>query len=175
MTVRTEDREIVKQRANYVCEYCGVSEIDVGGELTLDHYHPISKGGNDSLENLLYCCPRCNQYKLNYWPEKPEDLPLWQPRREPFHLHFAALEDGTLLPLTPIGEFTLLRLRLNRLHLIAHRRRQIQLAQDQVQKDRYLELSQLLAQLLLQQATLLDQQQDLLRVQQRLIEKLLKD
>lgn len=174
MTIRNEDRETVKRRANYVCEYCGVSEMDVGGELTLDHYHSTSKGGDDSLENLLYCCPRCNQYKLNYWPEKPDDIPLWHPQREPFSAHFATLEDGTLLPLTLVGEFTLVRLRLNRPHLVAHRQRQIQQAQDQARSDRYLELSQLLARLLLQHATLLGQQQDLLRLQQQLIEKLVK-
>jgi hypothetical protein len=158
MTIKTEAREIVKQRANYVCEYCGVSEVDVGGELTLDHYHPTSKGGSDGLENLLYCCPRCNQYKLDYWPTKLDDIPLWHPQREPFNIHF-----------------TLLRLRLNRPHLISHRRQQIQLSQDQARTQKYVELSQLLARLLLQHTTLLDQQQELLQLQRRLIERLLKD
>ncbi len=174
MSVKIEDREIVRQRANFVCEYYGVSEIDAGAGLTIDHYHPTSKGGDDSLENLLYCCPRCNQYKLNYWPEKSADLPLWHPQREPFSLHFASLEDGTLLPLTLVGEFTLIRLHLNRPRLVAHRQRQMQLVQDQARNERNLELSQLLARLLLQQATLLEQQQYLLRLQQQLIEKLVK-
>jgi hypothetical protein len=175
MTIKTEAREIVKQRANYVCEYCGVSEVDVGGELTLDHYHPTSKGGSDGLENLLYCCPRCNQYKLDYWPTKLDDIPLWHPQREPFNIHFTLLDDGVLLPLTQVGEFTLLRLGLNRPHLISHRRQQIQLSQDQARTQKYVELSQLLARLLLQHTTLLDQQQELLQLQRRLIERLLKD
>lgn len=66
MTVSGEIRELVRQRANFACEYCGVSEIDSGGYLTLDHFQPLSKGGTDALVNLIYACPRCNQYKSKW-------------------------------------------------------------------------------------------------------------
>ena len=56
-------RERIRQEADFACEFCGVSEIDVGGELTIDHYQPKTKGGSDQRENLLYSCMRCNQYK----------------------------------------------------------------------------------------------------------------
>jgi hypothetical protein len=53
MTVSNEMREQVRQRANFACEFCGVTETDTGGELTIDHFQPVRKGGDDSFENLL--------------------------------------------------------------------------------------------------------------------------
>lgn len=68
MTISAEVRQFVRQRAHFACEYCGVTETDTGGELTVDHFQPQAKGGSDEPENLLYCCVRCNQYKVDYWP-----------------------------------------------------------------------------------------------------------
>jgi 5-methylcytosine-specific restriction endonuclease McrA len=99
-------REKVRRRANFMCEFCGVSETGSGGELTIDHYKPKSKGGDNSPDNLLYCCIRCNQYKLDYWPENPGDVMLWNPHHETFEKHFLELSDGNLYPLTPTGDFS---------------------------------------------------------------------
>lgn len=66
MTIPANIRERVRKYANFACEFCGVSETDTGGLLTIDHYQPKTKGGKDNFENLLYCCTRCNQYKMNY-------------------------------------------------------------------------------------------------------------
>ena len=114
MNIVDEPRSTVRTRANFACEYCGVTEIDTGGELTIDHFQPKGKGGADHLDNLLYCCVRCNQYKADYWPNRPDDLMLWNPRQEPMATHLLLLADGHLYPITPVGEFTLKRLRLNR-------------------------------------------------------------
>jgi len=40
-------RAQIRQRAAFACEYCGVIETDTGGLLTIDHFQPSSKGGND--------------------------------------------------------------------------------------------------------------------------------
>jgi hypothetical protein len=40
MSISPELRQYVRKRADFACEYCGVSEIDSGGELTIDHYCP---------------------------------------------------------------------------------------------------------------------------------------
>jgi hypothetical protein len=113
-------RKQIRQRAHFACEFCGVSETDTGGELTIDHFQPKACGGLDTPENLLYCCARCNLYKMDYWPISPEHLLLWNPRLEPFADHFLDLDDGLLHPLTPIGAFTIKRLRLNRPPLVTH-------------------------------------------------------
>jgi 5-methylcytosine-specific restriction endonuclease McrA len=65
MTISDEIRNRVRQRADFVCEYCGVTETDTGGILTIDHFQPKSRGGSDDPDNLIYCCNRCNQYKLD--------------------------------------------------------------------------------------------------------------
>ncbi|NBC05683.1 MAG: hypothetical protein GVY26_00640 [Bacteroidetes bacterium] len=53
----------MRKRAAFRCEFCGVSEKDTGGQLSIDHYQPKSKGGSDNFSNLIYCCARCNLYK----------------------------------------------------------------------------------------------------------------
>jgi hypothetical protein len=130
MTISNSDREFVRSRARFVCEYCGVSEAESGGLLTIDHYYPQAKGGSDHPDNLVYCCYRCNLYKSDYWPAPPSELPLWNPRVEPFSLHFLELESGKLLALTPTGEHTLTLLWLNRPPLIQNRLRKRREAEE---------------------------------------------
>jgi len=38
MTITADIREQVRQRANFACEFCGVTETDTGGHLTVDHF-----------------------------------------------------------------------------------------------------------------------------------------
>ncbi len=174
MTITPHLRERVRQRANFACEFCDISETDTGGELTIDHFRPSSKGGDDSLDNLLYSCVRCNQYKLDYWPDHPGEPTLWNPRLEPASTHFIELDDGTLYPLTETGLFTLQRLRLNRSPLIQHRLRKRQEKEEQRLLERYRDLTQLLEQLLNQQADLMEEQQELLQEQRELLQLLLR-
>jgi hypothetical protein len=174
MTITDDIREQVRQRANFACEFCGVTETDTGGELTVDHYQPRAKGGDDSLENLLYCCPRCNQYKLDYWPSKPDDPLLWNPRREPASQHFLELDDGTLHPLTTVGAFTLKRLRLNRPPLVAFRLRKRQQAEEIRLLTRYREIALLLERLNSQLSDLMEEQRQLLWEEWELLRLLLR-
>jgi hypothetical protein len=173
MTVTPALREQVRQRAHFTCEFCGVSETDAGSELTVDHFQPTARGGDDSLENLLYCCIRCNQYKLDYWPTRPEDPQLWNPRREPAERHFLELDDGTLHPLTKVGAFTLRRLRLNRPPLVAHRLRRQQAVEEIRLLTRYRDLVRLVEELLAQQTALMEEQRALLKEQRELLQLLL--
>ena len=82
MSIPVVLREQIRERAKFACEFCTVSETDAGGQLTIDHFWPKSKGGADTLDNLLYCCIRCNQYKQDYWPSSAEDPSLWNPLHE---------------------------------------------------------------------------------------------
>jgi len=172
MSVAPELRTLVRERAQFACEYCGVAEIDTGGELTIDHYQPPRRGGSfDDPENLLYCCHRCNQYKSDYWPTTSTDKPLWNPRREQRDQHMVLLADGTLYPTTPIGSFTIRRLRLNREPLIAYRLRHQHLAEETrllEELRRFVQIQERLqahhAQLLREQQALLEQQRSLLAI-----------
>jgi 5-methylcytosine-specific restriction endonuclease McrA len=59
MSITAEDRQTVRAAYGYSCGYCGVPETDIGGDLQIDHYRPITKGGEDDLDNLVYACVHC--------------------------------------------------------------------------------------------------------------------
>jgi hypothetical protein len=174
MSLSASLREQVRQRAECACEFCSISEIDVGGLLTVDHFHPQSKGGSDALENLIYACINCNQYKQDYWPQNDDALRLWNPREALFLEHFVEAENGRLVALTVTGDFTLRRLRLNREQLIAYRLRR----RERLEATRLLERSQELLAVLVELNRQLSgmslEQQELLQVQRGLIKALLK-
>jgi hypothetical protein len=174
VSITTEIRIYVRQRAHFACEYCGVSEADTGGELTVDHFQPQARNGTDDVSNLLYCCTRCNQYKADYWPTRANAPMLWSPRNEPMETHLLRLTDGTLYALTSTGDFTLKRLRLNRPPLIAYRLKQQHFSEEQRLLTRYQEVVTLLEQLSRQQAALLEEQQRLLEEQRALLQLLLQ-
>ncbi len=44
--MRSDEREILRQRFQFRCGYCGVRETDAGAELTADHFQPRSRGGS---------------------------------------------------------------------------------------------------------------------------------
>ena len=50
-------------RDRFSCQYCGSKE-----DLTFDHLVPRSRGGQDSWENLVACCLRCNNVKGDRTP-----------------------------------------------------------------------------------------------------------
>lgn len=160
----------VRHRAKFACEFCGASEVDGGGELTIDHFKPKAKGGDDGIENLVYCCISCNQYKHDYWPENPTAVSLWNPRHEPASKHFIELSDGTLQPLTEIGAFTLRCLRLNRQPLIDHRLQKRQNAETVRLLIHYREMARLNNQALTHQAELLEEQRKRIEEQQRILQ-----
>jgi hypothetical protein len=174
VSISEDIRQQVRERANFACEYCGVTETDTGGELTVDHFQPRVCGGTDDLDNLLYCCYRCNQYKADYWPAQPEHPALWNPRRETIAGHLLLLADGTLYPISAMGEFTLKRLRLNRPALVALRLRKSARAEEQHLLTRYRDLLALLQQVHDQHAALLSEHRALLEEQRALLRLLLK-
>lgn len=175
MTRSLEIGEQVRQRANFACEYCGVSEIDSGGLLTMDHFRPRSRGGGDDLNNLLYCCYRCNLHKADYWPEQADAVPLWNPRMEPMQSHLLSLADGHLFALTPTGEFTLQRLRLNRPQLVALRVRRLAEAEKKRREIEKRNILALLMQCHQQQTAMHEAQAVMLKAQADLCKRLLQE
>ena len=117
----------VRERYAFCFGYCGVSETDVGGELTVDHFCPVSAGGDDCDENLVYACVRCNQYKGALRPEVTNcanEQCLLHPLRDDLAAHIREDErTGRLQGLTARGRFHIIALRLNRPALIIHRQR----------------------------------------------------
>lgn len=50
-----------------MCFYCGIS---LENKYHVDHYIPLSKGGNNKPENIVIACPYCNWSKNNKLPEE---------------------------------------------------------------------------------------------------------
>jgi len=53
----------VFKRDKFTCQYCGKSAPEV--VLHIDHIQPISKGGDNSIANLITACAACNGGKSN--------------------------------------------------------------------------------------------------------------
>lgn len=75
-------RHSVLARDNYTCQYCGAK----AKELTIDHVIPRWVGGENTWDNLVACCRRCNlkkadktpqqaNMKLNRKPKRPHFIP----------------------------------------------------------------------------------------------------
>jgi 5-methylcytosine-specific restriction endonuclease McrA len=58
-------RNLIYKRDGYTCAYCGAKE-----RLTIDHIHPTSRGGQDTWENLVTACCKCNSLKGNRTPQE---------------------------------------------------------------------------------------------------------
>ena len=56
-------QEKVRQRANYLCEYCHACEQWQYVRFTIDHVIPLTEGGSNDLDNLALACFHCNRRK----------------------------------------------------------------------------------------------------------------
>lgn len=59
-------RNAVFSRDGYACTYCGTEE----GPFHLDHVVPVSKGGENTEDNLVVACAACNLSKRDKTPEE---------------------------------------------------------------------------------------------------------
>jgi hypothetical protein len=113
----------VRQRANYLCEYCHASEQWQYVAFTIDHVIPLALSGADILNNLALACFHCNRKKSGKTtaidPQSGTEVPLFNPRQHSWSEHFIWSADGLLIiGLTPIGRATVATLVLNRERVI---------------------------------------------------------
>jgi 5-methylcytosine-specific restriction endonuclease McrA len=100
--VADELRAQVRQRFHARCAYCGVHEDAVGATLTVDHHRPRSYEGTGEVDNLVYCCARCNEHKGAYWYERdPPHVRLLHPGQDDLAQHLRESDDGRIVGLTP--------------------------------------------------------------------------
>lgn len=143
--MRESIRNSLRARYDYQGGYCGVKEVEVGAELTIDHFQPRSHNGSDERDNLVYCCNACNQYKGDYWqPESVERV--LHPLHDNMTEHLIELNNGNLQALTETGAFHLSHLHLNRAALIANRKRKRRDAREEAEKQTMLQTMQDLTQ-----------------------------
>lgn len=174
MSISSETKAQVRARANFACEYCGISETDAGGELTIDHFQPQSFNGSDDVENLVYACFRCNLYKADYWAETESSSQIFNPRRHYSTDHFSVAPDGIIYALSEIAEFTMSRLKLNRPPLVAHRHKINQQISDREFFERTQETNKLFAKTNEELQRVVEEQRKMLEEQQRLLKTILR-
>jgi hypothetical protein len=118
MTISPANRQLIRQRANFLCEYCHSSEEASASLFTFDHLIPQSLGGADVAENLALACHRCNGRRYNFTegfdPDTQATVPLFNPRQSGWSEHFIWSANGqAIVGLTAIGRATIARLDMN--------------------------------------------------------------
>ena len=118
MTSNEAIRRLIRERAQYLCEYCHSSEEASAAHFAIDHVLPRSLGGSDHLDNLALACQRCNSYRYNFImaidPHTQAMVPLFNPRTQPWAEHFMWTADGLrMIGTSPIGRATCSRLDVN--------------------------------------------------------------
>jgi 5-methylcytosine-specific restriction endonuclease McrA len=91
-TMRLSKRNVFL-RDEYTCQYCGTSVNDQAA--TLDHVHPVSKGGKTTWENSTTACKTCNYRKAASTKMKPKVAPykpsFWdlvgKRKKRGYHIH----------------------------------------------------------------------------------------
>jgi hypothetical protein len=112
-------REQVRQRANYLCEYCHTNERWQYIRFTIDHITPLAEGGANTLENLALACFHCNRHKSNKQrlvdKVTGQNVPIYNPRQHKWSDHFSWSADSLcIIPQTAIGRVTVELLEFNR-------------------------------------------------------------
>lgn len=118
MTLSESIRNQVRERANFICEYCQTAEMLSGLKCTTDHIIPQSRGGSDDLENLCAACTFCNSHKYTKTegsdPETGQTVKLFNPRLQEWYKHFQWSDDCTMIMgLTACSRVTIDALQLN--------------------------------------------------------------
>ena len=84
--VKLTRREIFT-RDHHTCQYCG----NTGGDLTVDHVLPRSRGGLHTWDNVVTACRSCNHRKGGKTPQEAR-LRLNHEPREPVAGQYYAIE-----------------------------------------------------------------------------------
>ncbi|WP_414619771.1 HNH endonuclease [Calothrix sp. CCY 0018] len=118
MTIDDATKELVRARANYLCEYCHSPERISATRFTVDHLLPKSIGGSDDINNLALACRRCNERRYNFIAgfdsETEAIVPLFNSRQQMWSEHFIWSANGKrIIGVTPTGRATCKRLDLN--------------------------------------------------------------
>lgn len=118
MPISEADKLFVRNRANYLCEYCHSPERVSPSRFTMEHIVPQSLGGSDHTDNLALACRRCNERRYNFVealdPKTGQMAALFNPRKQVWQEHFVWINDSTVIEsITPVGRATCQCLDLN--------------------------------------------------------------
>lgn len=113
--VSVKDRQAIRERANFVCEYCLAYEGFSFVKFQIEHIISIKHGGLSTLDNLALACFICNSCKgsdLGTFIHDDKLIRFFHPRKDKWSDHFE-LSGSSILPKTEIGKATIKILKLN--------------------------------------------------------------
>lgn len=121
-------RQLVIERANNRCEYCGLSQAGQAATFHIDHVVPLAVGGQTADDNLALACVSCSLCKAARLtatdPDTNDEVPIYNPRRQAWPEHFRW--DGVrVIGLTPTGRATVEALNMNRPIILAIRAEEV--------------------------------------------------
>ncbi|MBZ0293682.1 MAG: HNH endonuclease [Anaerolineae bacterium] len=139
MSIRDEQRHLVRERAGNCCEYCRVSQTGRLVGFQVDHIIAIKHDGTDTDDNLCLACYECNIYKGSNVaaldPLTRDATKLYDPRQQKWDGHFKLNSDATLTGLTPEGRATINVLRMNDEERVKQRLGELMTGDYPCQKD----------------------------------------
>jgi len=122
-------RELVRQRANWRCEYCRFPDHALDLPFHVEHVVASVHRLDDSLSNLAWACPRCNLRKgpnlTTVDHDSGEQVPLYNPRTMVWDDHFM-IRDGCVVGTSSCGRGTVRLLDMNNETRLQHRTRLIE-------------------------------------------------
>ena len=110
-------RQLVRQRANFQCEYCLLNEKRSFIGFEVDHIISRKHRGSNDPNNLAYSCGDCNRNKGTDiasidWNNNNQITRFYNPRIDLWAEHFR-LSNTVIESLTSIGEVTITIFRFN--------------------------------------------------------------
>lgn len=102
-------RQLVKERAKNICEYCLAFEGHSFIKFQIEHIISLKHGGSSTENNLALSCFICNNNKgpdIGTILQENDFIRFYHPRRDKWKDHFK-LERGLILPKTDIGKGTI--------------------------------------------------------------------
>ncbi len=118
-----ELRQQIRQRAQDICEYCGMPQQFDPTPFHVDHIIAVKHAGPTHKDNLALACFACNNHKQSdisgIDPDGESDvlIRLFHPRRDDWSEHFI-WNGAELVGQTPIGRVTIYVLAINAPHRV---------------------------------------------------------
>jgi hypothetical protein len=115
---------LVRKRARFCCEYCGLPERFSSIAFEIDHVVARQHHGETAANNLALACFADNHHKgpnlAGIDPKTGKKTWLFNPRRHHWHRHFR-WAGPLLIGRTAVGRATIALLQINASHRIAQR------------------------------------------------------
>ncbi len=124
MAIPATLRQLVIERANNHCEYCGIAQAGQVATFHIDHIVPMVANGETTAENLALACVSCSLRKGSRQKIKDAETGIevlfFHPRQQAWNENFSW--DGVrIVGLTTVGRATIAALDLNRAMMLSIR------------------------------------------------------